>query len=154
MDAAEQDAWRALATERVAGAGLRLGAARVEVIEFLAREGQCLLGASDIVARLREQGGRAGQASVYRILEELTALGLVRRLVDESGIARFEIAAPGSHHHHFIDDATGEVAPFSDPELERAVEAAAARAGFELSSHEIVLRGRRTGTRSAARSSR
>jgi Fur family ferric uptake transcriptional regulator len=146
MDEAVRDDWRALATERVAGAGLRLGAARVEVIELLAREGQCLLAAGEIVARLRDQGGRAGQASVYRILDELTALGLVRRLVDEHGVARFEIAEPGSHHHHFIDDATGEVAPFSDPELERAVDAAAARAGIALSSHEIVLRGRRTGT--------
>jgi len=145
MNGASRDGWRALATERVAGAGLRLGAARVEVMEFLASEGQCLLGASEIVARLRARGGRAGQASVYRILEELTGLGLVRRLVDEHGVARFEIAEPGSHHHHFVDDATGEVAPFSDPDLERAIDAAAARAGIELSSHEIVLRGRRAG---------
>lgn len=147
MDAGLRDRWLALAHERIAGAGLRSGAARTRVIELLAREGQCLIGVQAIVDGLRAQGASGSQASVYRVLDELHGLGLVHRVNDEQGVAHYEIADLEAHHHHFIDDATGAVEPFEDPALERAISAAAQRVGVELTGHEVVLRGARRSSR-------
>jgi Fur family transcriptional regulator, ferric uptake regulator len=143
MDVALRDRWLARAQERVIGAGLRTGAARTAVMELLARDGQCLLTVQQITDALRAQ--QAGSsASVYRIVDELFELGLLHRLDGRDGIARYEIADPERHHHHFVNERTGEVEAFSDDGLERAIEALAERLDLDLSGHDVVLRGRRS----------
>ena len=137
-----RDRWLEHAQHRTSGAGLRTGAARTAVIELLAREGQCLLTAQEITDRLRAHGV-ASAASVYRIVDELFALGLLHRLDGRDGIARYEIADPEHHHHHFVDEATGTVEAFSDDALEHAISDLAARLGIDLTGHDVVLRGRR-----------
>lgn len=140
MDVATRDRWLEHASQRMTAAGLRSGAARTAVVELLAREGQCLLSAAEISDRLREE--RSGSiASVYRVLEELSELGLLHRLDGRDGVSRFEIADPEHHHHHLVDDVTGEVHSFADEDLERAIEAVAVRFGFRLSGHDVILRG-------------
>lgn len=149
MDGALRDRWLALANERISRAGLRSGAARSRLIEFLAREAQCLIGAQAIVERLRATGAPGSQASVYRVLDELLGLGLLHRVSDDSGVARYELADPQTHHHHFVDASTGDVEPFEDPALERTLVAVANRLGVELTGHEVILRGRRVDRRPA-----
>lgn len=140
MDLATRDRWLELASGRMTAAGLRAGAARTAVVELLAREGQCLLSAAEIADGLRADG-RGSTASVYRVLEELSELGLLHRLDGRDGVARFEIADPEHHHHHVVDDTTGEVHAFADEDLERAIDAVARRLGYRLSGHDVVLRG-------------
>ena len=142
MDPELRDRWLAQAHQRTTGAGLRSGAVRSAVIELLAREGQCLLTAHEITGRLRAQG-TGSAASVYRVIEELSELGLLHRLDGRDGTARYEIADPDHHHHHFVDERTGSVTAFTDEALERAIDDVARRLGVTLSGHDVVLRGRR-----------
>jgi Fur family ferric uptake transcriptional regulator len=142
VDPQLRDRWLEHAQRCTDGAGLRAGAARTAVIELLAREGQCLLTPQEITDRLRAQGAGSA-ASVYRVVDELFALGLLHRLDGRDGVARYEIADPEHHHHHFVDEATGTVEAFSDEALERAIGDVAARLGIELSGHDVVLRGTR-----------
>ena len=137
-----RDRWLERAHQRTDRAGFRSGAARTAVIEVLARDGQCLLTAQEIIERVRARGSGSA-ASVYRIIDQLFGLGLLHRLDGRDGVARYEIADPEHHHHHFVDEATGTVAAFADADLERAIEGAAARLGLELTGHDIVLRGTR-----------
>lgn len=142
MDPELRDRWLARAQQLTAGAGLRSGAARTAVIELLARDGQCLLSAQEITDRLRAQ--RSGSAAtVYRVIDELFELGLLHRLDGRDGTARFEIADPQRHHHHFVDERTGEVQAFADEPLEQAIDAVAQRLGVRLTGHDVVLRGAR-----------
>jgi len=142
VDPELRDRWLAHAERQMSDAGRRSGAARVAVVELLARDGQCLLSAQEMTDLLRSTGiGSA--ASVYRILDDLHALGLVRRFDGGDGVARYEIADPDQHHHHLVDDRTGLVEAFADDDLERAIDAVAARLGFELTGHDVILRGRR-----------
>ena len=100
------------------------------------------MSAQEITDKLRSQ--RTGSAaSVYRILEELSDLGLLHRLNGQDGTARYEIADPESHHHHFVDEQSGDVSAFTDEALEQAINDVADRLGVQLSGHEVVLRGRR-----------
>ena len=142
MDPALRDRWTEEAHRRVAGAGLRSGAARTAVVEHLASAGQCLLTAQEITDALRRTG-TGSPASVYRVLDELFDLGLLHRLDGRDGVARFEVADPHGHHHHLVDEATGQPEPFADAALEAAIEAAADRLGFELTGHDVLLRGTR-----------
>jgi Fur family transcriptional regulator, ferric uptake regulator len=140
MDAQLRDRWLERAELRLAGAGLRAGAARTAVVELLAREGQCLLSAQEVTDQLRSSGVGSA-ASVYRVLDELFELGLLHRLDGRDGIARYEIADPERHHHHVVDERTGEVRPFTDERLEEAIAAVGERLGMRLTSHEVILRG-------------
>ena len=77
-------------------------------------------------------GCRLAAASVYRVVDELCELALLHRLDGRDGIARFEIADPERHHHHFVDERTGAVEAFADEGLERAIDAVGERLGVEL----------------------
>ena len=86
-------------------------------------------------------GGAVGVASVYRALETLAELRLVQRVDVGDGVARFEPSRGHEHHHHLVCDDCGKVEPFTDPPLERALERAAGKLGYELEQHDVVLRG-------------
>ena len=63
-----------------------------------------------------------GIASVYRALDLLARLGLVRRL-DVGSASGYEPALPGGdHHHHVVCDRCGKVSSFEDPALEEAID--------------------------------
>jgi Fur family ferric uptake transcriptional regulator len=118
-------------------AGFRAGGARRRVVGLLARE-SCALTALEIDRRL----DRVGRASVYRTLEQLERLGLVARVDLGGDAAGYERLEPGGeHHHHILCESCGRVEAFGDPRLEQAIEAVGRRSGFEVSGHEVVLKG-------------
>jgi Fur family ferric uptake transcriptional regulator len=134
--------WAGHALDRVARAGHRSGGARRAVIESLAAQ-DCCRSAQEIFDGLRDQGRAVGIASVYRVLDLLVSLGLVQRLELGAGVARYEPAMPGGeHHHHVVCVDCGEVRPFEDAALERALHAAETGADFEVDGHDVVLWGR------------
>ena len=125
-------------------AGLRDSPGRAAVVELLARQA-CLVSPQEISDQLRAEGGAGSTATVYRALETLHGLGLVHRVDAGEGVARYEPADPsGDHHHHLVDEETGEVLPFEDEELERVVETLGARLGVEVTGHDVILRVRRS----------
>jgi Fur family transcriptional regulator, ferric uptake regulator len=155
--------WLDQAESALAAAGHRRGGARRALLELL--DGQeCALSAHEIEDALRTEalrartassrgaGRRAGaqpqrrravsRASVYRILDELERLGLVQRVDTGQAMVRYErVCERGEHHHHLVCDECGVVMPFSDAELERAIETLSQRVPLTVAEHEIVLRG-------------
>jgi Fur family ferric uptake transcriptional regulator len=122
-------------------AGYRSGGAREAVVRLLERQ-DCCLSAQDIHNRLRTAKRPVGIASVYRALDTLAELRLVKRVDAGDGIARFEPLLPdGNHHHHLVCRDCGKVEAFSDPSLERAIDRAAGSSGYTVDEHEIVLTG-------------
>lgn len=134
--------WAEQASKRFNEAGFRAGAARRQVIELLDGE-SCALTALEIDRRLPS----VGRASVYRTLEQLEQLHLVHRVdLGGEGVA-FERNDPGGHHHHMVCERCGRLVPFSDPALERAIDGVGERADFEVTAHDVLLRGRCPGCR-------
>lgn len=141
MNRAAQKRWMQHAGEVLRAAGLRASAGRTAVVELLGRQ-SCLLTAQEIADQLRDQGSAGSTATVYRALETLHDLGLVRRF-DADGLARYEPVDPsGDHHHHIVLEPTGDVVPFDDAELERAISGIGQRLGLVVMSHEVILRAR------------
>ncbi len=134
-------AWTKYALELLDETGYRAGGARRAVVELLGRQ-QCCLSAQEIFDRLRAAKRPVGIASVYRALETLSELRLVKRVDAGGGIARYEPAPPdGDHNHHLVCRDCGKVEAFSDPRLERAVDRVADGLGYDVDEHEIVLTG-------------
>jgi Fe2+ or Zn2+ uptake regulation protein len=141
MNTAAQKRWMQHSSTVLRGAGLRTSAGRTAVVELLGRQ-SCLLTAQEIADQLREQGSAGSTATVYRALETLYDLGLVRRF-DSDGLARYEPVDPsGEHHHHIVLEPNGDVVPFDDAELERAIAGIGHRLGLVVTSHEVILRAR------------
>jgi len=128
--------WAERARTRLGEAGFRAGAARQRVIELLGGE-SCALTALEIDRRLPE----VGRASVYRTLDQLEQLELVHRVDVGGEVVAFERNDPGGHHHHMVCIRCGRLVPFSDPALERAIEGIGERAEFEITAHDVLLRG-------------
>ena len=129
--------WAEHALRSLSEAGYRSGGARRRVVELLAGQ-SCALTALEMDRRLE----RVGRASVYRALEQLEELGLVQRVDLGADSAGFERVDPGGrHHHHLLCEGCGAVAPFSDERLEGAIESISRASKFEVTGHEVVLRG-------------
>lgn len=141
MATATQDTWVEHALAALHNAGLRRGGARTAVVEALGRH-ECAVTALELDDELRRRKPPIGRASIYRALDQLEELGLVLRIEATRGTAAFERVAPdGHHHHHAICRRCGRVQPFENPALERAIDRATAEVDFEISEHDVVLRG-------------
>ncbi len=133
--------WKRHAFATMAEAGLRRGGARTAVVEALA-EHDCAVTALDLDDELSRRRPRVGRASVYRALEQLEQLGLVQRIEVSRGTAGYERVDPtGHHHHHAICRECGRMVPFEDRDLERAIHRVSREMDFEVTEHDVVLRG-------------
>lgn len=128
--------WSAQASARLDQAGFRNGRARRQVVELLAGA-ECALTALEIDRRIDS----VGRASVYRTLDHLEQLQLIQRVDVGGDAAGYERVDASDHHHHLVCQACGRLSPFTSERLEGAIEDAGRRSGFELSSHDVVLRG-------------
>ena len=141
MTASTQTDWAEHALDALRGAGYRRGGARTAVVEALARH-DCAVTALDLDDELRRREPPVGRASVYRALEQLEQLGLLRRLEVSRGVAGYERIEPdGEHHHHAICRECGRMIPFEDASLERAIDKVSGRMGFDAAEHEVTIRG-------------
>lgn len=118
-------------------AGLKVTLPRIKILQMLAAE-QRHMSAEDVYKSLMDAGEDVGLATVYRVLTQFEAAGLVERHNFDGGHAVFELS-DGQHHDHMINVETGEVVEFVDPELERIQREIAERNGFELVDHKLVL---------------
>lgn len=121
-------------------AGLKSTLPRVRVLDIIRHSESRHLGAEDIYRRLAEQGSDVGLATVYRVLSQLEAAGLLLRNVFDGGKAVFEINE-GEHHDHLICLACGRVDEFSDELIEARQRETAKARGFELADHRLALYG-------------
>ena len=123
-------------------AGLKVTLPRLKILEILETSRQRHLSAEDIYKELLETGEDIGLATVYRVLTQFEAAGLVTRHNFEGGHSVFEMDE-GKHHDHMVCVETGEVVEFIDEEIERLQHKIAKSHNFELIDHSLVLYVRR-----------
>ena len=121
-------------------AGLKVTLPRVKILDILERSGDRHLSAEDIHRRLADSREDIGLATVYRVLTQFEAAGLVTRHHFSDGVAVFELNA-GAHHDHILCLDCGRVEEFMDAGIEERQTAVAQRLGFEISEHALVIYG-------------
>jgi Fur family transcriptional regulator, ferric uptake regulator len=141
MAGATAESWSERAQRVLAESRHHSGGARRAVVELLASQ-PCALSALEIEDALRAGNRRVGRASIYRILDELERLDLVQKVQVGQAMTRYEpVRGDVGHHHHLVCDSCGAVMPFTDPELERAIQKTSRRVPIDVAVHEIVLHG-------------
>jgi Fur family ferric uptake transcriptional regulator len=142
MSTVTDSGWAEHALSTLHEAGHRRGGARTAVVEALAGH-DCAVTAIELDDELRRRKPAVARASVYRALEQLEELGLVRRIEVCRGTAGYERVDPaGHHHHHAICRDCGRMVPFEDRSLEQAIGKLSESIAFDVSEHDVVLRGR------------
>ena len=81
-----------------------------------------------------------GLATVYRVLTQFEAAGLVSRHHFEGGNSVFELNR-GGHHDHILCVKCGKVDEFTDAIIETRQKEIAAKLGYELTDHSLYLYG-------------
>lgn len=119
--------------------GLKVTHPRVRILELLEQKSaQHHLSAEDIYRQLLEHGDEIGLATVYRVLTQFEAAGLVLKHNFEGGQAVYEIDR-GGHHDHMVDVDTGKIIEFESEEIEALQHRIAVEHGYELEDHSLVL---------------
>ena len=119
-------------------AGLKVTLPRLKVLGLLEAAENHHMSAEDVYKALLEAGDDVGLATVYRVLTQFEAAGLVLRHNFEGGYAVFELATE-DHHDHMVDTDSGKVIEFFDPIIEERQHVIAAEYGYEVVDHNLTL---------------
>jgi Fur family ferric uptake transcriptional regulator len=124
--------------QRLRSAGYKITPPRLAVLEIIQREGEHL-NPNEILARAQTIHPQTGRATVYRTLELLTQLGIVRPIyVGDTGPTY--IRAEGGHHH-LVCSRCGRVVDFEQCVADGMEQELEARFGFRIHSHLLEFYG-------------
>lgn len=119
-------------------AGLKVTLPRLKILEMLEQNPERHLSAEDIYRNLMDSNEDIGLATVYRVLTQFEAAGLVKRHHFEGGHAVFELER-GAHHDHMVCLETGRVIEFVSEDIEKLQKQIAEKHGFSVEDHSLVL---------------
>jgi Fur family transcriptional regulator, ferric uptake regulator len=125
-------------TKELRRVGLKVTHPRMRILAIFEDEGVHHLTAEDVYKRLLADQEDIGLATVYRVLTQFEAAGIVVKHNFEGGQAVYELDR-GQHHDHMIDVDSGKVIEFVSEEIERLQHEIAARHGYVLEDHSLVL---------------
>jgi Fur family ferric uptake transcriptional regulator len=118
--------------------GLKVTLPRIKILQILESCADRHMTAEDIYQALRDAAEDVGIATVYRVLTQFEAAGLIERHNFDNGPAVYELDR-GEHHDHMICTETGAVIEFHDAEIEKIQERIASQNGYQLVGHSLVL---------------
>jgi Fur family ferric uptake transcriptional regulator len=130
-----------LESKELRKAGLKVTLPRMKILEMLGQSETRHLSAEDVYKALLEAGDDIGLATVYRVLTQFEAAGLVQRHYFEGNQSVFELAED-EHHDHLVCVSCGGIEEFLDPVIEERQAAIAAERGFEITDHALNIYGR------------
>ena len=131
-------------TSELKKVGLKATLPRLRILQILESAVERHMSAEAVYRALLEGGDDVGLATVYRVLTQFEAAGLVVRHNFDGGHAVFELETK-EHHDHMVDIESGEVIEFYDETLERLQAEIAEKHGYELEEHSLVLYVRKPG---------
>jgi len=121
-------------------AGLKVTLPRMKILDILEHTSSRHQSAEDVYKALLDTGEDIGLATVYRVLTQFEAAGLVNRHHFEGGHSVFELNE-GGHHDHILCVKCGKVDEFTDETIEQRQKVIAAELGYELTDHCLYMYG-------------
>lgn len=129
---------RAAESQDLRKVGLKVTHPRMRILDILGNAQKKHMTAEDVYRVLLEQGDDIGLATVYRVLNQFEAAGIVVRHHFEGGQSVYELDQ-GGHHDHMVCVETGKVIEFQNADIERLQREIADKHGYELEDHSLVL---------------
>ena len=122
-------------------AGLKVTLPRMKILDLMESSSVRHQSAEDIYQSLRDEGEEVGLATVYRVLTQFEAAGLITRHHFEGGQAVFELNREG-HHDHIVCVGCGKVEEFVDDLIEQQQKKIADDKGYAITDHSLILYGK------------
>ena len=119
--------------------GYRLTAARRAILAALADAGGHVT-ADELAAAVHRVAPRVGRMTVYRTLDLLGELGLLRPVYQGTGAAHYVLLLDG-HHHHLVCSRCRRVIEFDECALAELAETVGRRYGFAVEGHLLEFYG-------------
>ena len=120
--------------------GLKATLPRIKILEILEQSEERHLSAEGVYKALLESGEEIGLATVYRVLTQFEAAGLVDRHHFEGGHSVFELSE-SEHHDHMLCIRCGRIDEFMDEVIEERQQAIADRYGYQMTGHCLYIYG-------------
>lgn len=128
-------------TQDLRNAGLKVTLPRIKILDILEKQTEVRhLTAEQVYKILLGENEEIGLATVYRVLTQFEAAGLVTRHHFEGGNSVFELNR-GDHHDHIVCVKCGRVDEFTDSGIEKRQNEIAKELGYELTDHSLCLYG-------------
>jgi Fur family transcriptional regulator, ferric uptake regulator len=96
--------------------------------------------ADELVSLVNRQAPRVGRMTVYRTLDLLQRLGLIRAIYQGSGAAHFVLLHNG-HHHHLVCSHCDAVVEFDDCLMQELEQRLGDRYDFLVHGHVLEIVG-------------
>jgi Fur family ferric uptake transcriptional regulator len=119
--------------------GYRATPQRALVLKVL-EENQGHMSAEEIGQAVDAAAVPLNRSTVYRTLETLTALGMVKA-TRMGRSTYYEISQSGDEHHHLVCTGCRRTIDLPTAEVERVVARQAGKAGFSISEIEVLVSG-------------
>ena len=126
------------AAELLRARGLRATGPRIAVLAAVVRAPHG--DAEQVEAAVRADGADISRASVYNVLADLTAKGLLRRIEPAGSPARYETRT-GDNHHHLVCRSCGFTADVDCAVGSRNCLEPSQTSGFVLDEAEVIFWG-------------
>lgn len=120
--------------------GLKLTIPRIKILQLLQQSKQHHVSAEDIYTQLKEERDDVGLATVYRVLTQFEAAGLVIKHRFEGDHAVYELAHE-KHHDHLVCLNCKRVEEFVDETIEQRQQQIAQTFGFKMTDHCLHIYG-------------
>ena len=120
--------------------GLKATLPRLKILNLFETSDQRHLTAEDVYKLLLNDGMEIGLATIYRVLTQFEAAGLVTRHHFEEGHSVFELNQ-GEHHDHILCVKCGRVDEFMDPTIEERQHKIAQQKGYDMTDHCLYMYG-------------
>ncbi len=122
-------------------AGLKVTVPRIKILQILEKQAHDRhFSAEKLYKILLSENEDIGLATVYRVLTQFEAAGLVTRHHFEGNNSVFELD-DGGHHDHLVCVKCGKVDEFQDEFIEKRQREIADSLGYELTDHNFYLYG-------------
>jgi len=129
-----------MTSEDLRRAGLKVTLPRLKIMKILENTEEKHLRAEDVYKILLAAGEEVGLATVYRVLTQFEAAGIVRRHHFDGNHALFELER-GHGHDHVLCVHCGTVEEFMNEEIESLQQTVAEKLGYQLTDHSMTLYG-------------
>lgn len=128
-------------TQDLRNVGLKVTLPRIKILEIIEKQTEERhLSAEQVYKILLSENEEIGLATVYRVLTQFEAAGLVSRHHFEGGNSVFELNR-GTHHDHIVCVKCGKVDEFTDQMIEKRQKQIAKDLDYDLTDHTLCLYG-------------
>ncbi len=135
-----EDKFLKSAGEELRRKGYKLTGPRLAIISYLAGE-KGHPDMQEILEGLRSEYPAIGMATVYRTVDLLLELGILRAVTLKNNHLRYEVNRSGDHHHHLVCRGCGQIIEFGSCNFQLMAREIEKVTRFRIEEHSLEAYG-------------